>query len=143
MRAPGEGTVRIGLINNMPDAAFDASARQFTALVERALYPRPCSLGCFTMPGIARGAGIAGRHPSADQLRDWPLDLLIVSGATPLHADLRSETYWPALTSIVDRAVSPTRPCCTSTAYGASACPKNARAYMHRPSIMPIPLHLA
>ncbi len=106
MRAPGEGTVRIGLINNMPDAAFDASARQFTALMERALYPRPCSLVCFTMPGIARGAGIAGRHPSADQLHDWPLDLLIVSGATPLQADLRSETYWPALTSIVDRAVS-------------------------------------
>jgi homoserine O-succinyltransferase len=105
IRAPGEGTVRIGLINNMPDAAFDATARQFTALMARALYPRPCRLVCFTMPGIARGTGIASRHLSADQLRDWPLDLLIVSGATPLQADLRSESYWPGLTSIIDRAV--------------------------------------
>lgn len=62
------------------------------------------------MPGIARGADIARRYPSAETLQDWPLDLLIVSGAKPLQADLRSEAYWPALTNIIDRAVSLCRP---------------------------------
>jgi len=110
MRAQDAATVRIGLVNNMPDAAFDATERQFRSLMERALYPRPCSLVCFTMPGIERGknfaADIARRHPSAETLQDWPLDLLILSGATPLQADLRSEAYWPALTRVIDRAVA-------------------------------------
>jgi homoserine O-succinyltransferase len=101
--------VRIGLVNNMPDAAFEVTERQFRRLVEAALYPRTCSFDYFALPGIGRSAlvraDIARRYRPAGALQDCHLDVLIVSGASPLQADLRSEAYWPALARLIDEAV--------------------------------------
>jgi homoserine O-succinyltransferase len=110
MRSTNAGAlVRIGLVNNMPDAAFEVTERQFRRLVEAALHPRQCSFDYFALPGIERSeiirADIARRYRPAELLPDCHLDVLIVSGASPLQADLRSEAYWPALALLIDRVL--------------------------------------
>jgi homoserine O-succinyltransferase len=101
--------VRIGLVNNMPDAAFEVTERQFRRLMQAALHPQPCSFAYFALPGFERSAivraDIARRYQPAELLADGQLDVLIVSGACPLQADLRSEAYWPALAGLIDRVV--------------------------------------
>jgi len=100
--------ITIGLINNMPDAAFEATERQFTALVRAATPNVVVLLKLFAMPEVPRAetarTALAERYRDIAELWDTPLDGLIVTGAEPRAEKLTDEPYWQTLSKVVDWA---------------------------------------
>jgi homoserine O-succinyltransferase/O-acetyltransferase len=100
--------ITIGLVNNMPDAALEATERQFTELLRAATPNTVVLLKLFAIPDVPRGA--AARTAMAERYRDiaelWqtPLDGLIVTGTEPRAKNLKDEPYWETLSTIVDWA---------------------------------------
>jgi homoserine O-succinyltransferase/O-acetyltransferase len=98
----------IGLLNNMPDAALEATERQFASLLESASSGFSIRLLLYSLPGIARGESaarhVASRYLSAGQLPDTQLDGLIVTGREPLSANLADEPYWDSFTRVLEWA---------------------------------------
>lgn len=84
----------IGFANNMPDAAFDETERQFGAL-----------LG----PGarVRRYTGAHRRRPGYGSIEDLLAsrpDAVVVTGAEPASADLRADPCWADFARILDWA---------------------------------------
>ena len=107
--------ITIGLVNNMPDAALEATERQFVELIRAAATDCVVRLKLFAIGDVPRGArareNLGGRYRDAADLWKERLDGLIVTGTEPRAKDLRDEPYWAALTGIVDgRASTPRRP---------------------------------
>jgi homoserine O-succinyltransferase len=98
--------LKIGLLNNMPDAALCATERQFGELLRAAAGDVEVELRLFALPGLIRGerarAQMAGRYETAEAMADAGLGGLIVTGNEPRAADLDAEPYWPALTRVID-----------------------------------------
>jgi homoserine O-succinyltransferase/O-acetyltransferase len=103
----------IGLINNMPDAALQATERQFLRLLQAAAGDNRINLHCFSLPSVRR-AQTAKWHvekqyndiADLDRLR---IDGLIVTGAEPIATTLPEEPFWQDLTGIIDWAAANTR----------------------------------
>ena len=102
-------SLRIGLLNLMPDAALRATDRQFIRLV--AAYQEDANLFVypFTLAAEVRGADAQahiGQHYSTfEKLRDSGLDALIITGANPSHVDIANEAFWTGLIDVIDWAV--------------------------------------
>ena len=98
----------IGLINNMPDAAFRATERQFISLIDAAADEIPIRLKLYTLPGVpARELACTMRKASiqaSNTTGRTHLDGLIVTGREPIAADLRDEPYWDSFTSVLEWA---------------------------------------
>jgi homoserine O-succinyltransferase len=127
-RSPAFGrAIRIGLVNNMPDAALKSTERQFRELLLRAAGDRAASLRVFSIPGVPRSdAGrrhVSEHHEDIEKLWDAGLDGLIVTGTEPRAADLADEPYWPFLVRLIDWAAEHT----TSTVW--SCLSAHAAAY--------------
>jgi homoserine O-succinyltransferase len=109
-----DGSIRIGLINNMPDAAFKATERQFVSLLDAASESIEVRLSLYTLPSIPRTESIvrraASHYASVEALwnagRDGldGLDGLIVTGKDPVTADLRDEPCWQMMTQVIEWA---------------------------------------
>jgi len=107
-----EATARpleIGLVNNMPDAALQATERQFRSLIVEAAGERPVHLRLFHMAEVSRTDVAArllerGGYASLDALPTEGLDALIVTGSEPLAARLQDEAHWDAMCRLVDWA---------------------------------------
>ena len=98
-------TIRIGLINNMPDTALHATEAQFAGLLEGASGGGPVTLRFSSLPELARGPEAAehirsGYWPLADLLADG-LDALIVTGTEPRSPVLSEEPYWGRLRELL------------------------------------------
>ncbi len=104
----GVDPIRIGLINNMPDAALAATERQFTGLLAAAAGSMALELQLFSLPEIARSdrvrAFMGDRYRPIDGLADAGIDALIVTGAEPTTPDLTGEAFWPSLAWVIDWA---------------------------------------
>jgi homoserine O-succinyltransferase/O-acetyltransferase len=100
--------ITVGLVNNMPDAALEATERQFTDLIRVAAPKAVVLLKLFAIPELPRGENarvdIAERYRDISELWDTPLDGLIVTGTEPRLGNLRGEPYWDTLTKLVDWA---------------------------------------
>ena len=100
--------INVGLINNMPDAALQATERQFFSLLEAAAGSILVRLRLYSLPDVPRTEfghqHVADRYWSIDDLWDSDLDGLIVTGREPQAADLREEPYWKTLTQVIDWA---------------------------------------
>lgn len=98
-------TLRIGLVNNMPDSALEATERQFQRLLNEASDDIPITLSLYALPGIERSewatSQITQRYRSTDTLAGQRLDGLIVTGREPLAPHLSAEPYWDAFTRLV------------------------------------------
>lgn len=97
--------ITVGLINNMPDSAFEATESQFRTLLN-AVGDGALELRLTGLPEVPRGAEAAAHFadrywPLEDFLADPP-DALIVTGTEPLAADLRAEPYWERLTQLIE-----------------------------------------
>jgi homoserine O-succinyltransferase/O-acetyltransferase len=111
-RSPAElnaaNCVTIGLVNNMPDAAFEATERQFTELIREAAPSRVVLLKLFAIPEVPRAAemfgSLAGKYRDIAELWDTPLEGLIVTGTEPRAKNLKDEPYWQNLSAVVDWA---------------------------------------
>lgn len=103
----------IGLINNMPDAALQATERQFMRLLRRAAGDVRIDFHCFSLPSVKRSQPLQWRidqqYSDIADLDRLQLDGLIVTGAEPAAASLAEEPFWPELASIVDWARTNTR----------------------------------
>lgn len=101
-------SLHIGLINNMPDGALEATERQFLALLESASGGFSVSLSLYSLPGVPRSES-AERHiqtyyASAENLYGTTLDGLIVTGREPMTPTLPEEPYWDSFTRLLDWA---------------------------------------
>jgi len=99
--------IDIGLMNNMPDAALDATERQFRALLGAASRNLTVRLTLYSLPEVRRtdfGRKQVSNYTPIDQLWSRFHDGLIVTGTEPLAADLRDEPYWQSLTRVLEWA---------------------------------------
>jgi homoserine O-succinyltransferase/O-acetyltransferase len=98
----------IGLVNNMPDAALQATERQFCDLLAEASEDFLVLIRFFSIPELPRSdagrAYVNGRYEDVGELLTDNLDGLIVTGAEPRAAVLADEPYWSTMTKIVDWA---------------------------------------
>jgi homoserine O-succinyltransferase/O-acetyltransferase len=108
------GTVlTIGLVNNMPDAALQATERQFTRLLKAGAGHNSIHFHCFSLPSVHRSQAAKWRvdHQYTDiaDLGRLQIDGLIVTGAEPNAAMLPEEPFWQELTDLIDWAETNTR----------------------------------
>jgi homoserine O-succinyltransferase len=99
--------IDIGLVNNMPDAALDATERQFRALLRAAANDVTVDLTLYTLPEVPRtdfGREQVSRYSDLRDLWTSHHDGLIVTGTEPRAADLKDEPYWESLTSVLEWA---------------------------------------
>jgi homoserine O-succinyltransferase len=101
-------TVVIGLVNNMPDAALEATERQFINLLDAAGGRTKVCLRLFALPEVPRGPSsrqrLARHYSDIATLWSNPIDGLIVTGAEPCAQDLKDEPYWNSLIRILEWA---------------------------------------
>jgi len=98
----------IGLLNNMPDTALEATEVQFSALLAAAAGSLPVRLRFSGLPEVPRGAAAraridAGYWPLDELLAQRP-DALIVTGTEPRTPTLEEEPYWQRLVQVMDWA---------------------------------------
>ena len=83
-RLKTDAVVEIGLVNNVSDAALEATERQFTLLLNKGAGDIPFRLRCFSLAGVRRSPEAAVRiknqYSSIDDLYRTKLDGLIVTG---------------------------------------------------------------
>jgi homoserine O-succinyltransferase len=100
--------VVIGLVNNMPDAALQATERQFCDLLAEASRDLLILVRFFSIPQLPRSeagrAYVSQHYEDIGELLADRLDGLIVTGAEPHAPVLSDEPYWPAMTKVVDWA---------------------------------------
>jgi homoserine O-succinyltransferase/O-acetyltransferase len=111
---PPARTLRIGLVNNMPDSALEGTEHQFTALLSAAGFDRSINLIPYALPEVRRGDWgrryVEERYFSVAELWDAELDALIVTGAEPQTNSLRDETYWSRLIEVLVWAQASEKP---------------------------------
>ena len=129
--------IEIGLVNNMPDAALEATERQFVELIQAATNDIIVRLRLYALPDVRRGdRGLqktAARYRDVAELWDSRLDGLVVTGTEPRTADLRDEPYWPTLGKLVDWARD-------NTASAIWSCLAAHAAVLHTDGIERLPL---
>ena len=112
-RATSPGTIEIGLLNLLSDAALKSCERQIVDLVEAASGAASVRLRLFSLPGVARSGTaqkrMAATYHDLDALLATRLDGLFVTGAEPSAERLSDEPFWPQLTDVIDWARSNTR----------------------------------
>jgi len=101
-------SLRIGLLNLMPDAALQATERQFLRLTEAFgqsanLYVFPFSIESGDRADVAR-AHIKANYSDFTDLQQDGLDALIITGANPARTDITAEPFWHPLLEIIDWA---------------------------------------
>jgi len=105
--------LRIGLVNNMPDAALQATERQFMRLLRQAAGNIRIDLHCFSLPSLKRSQTAQWRvekqYTDIADLGRLQFDGLIVTGAEPTAATLPDEPFWQELTDLIDWARTNTR----------------------------------
>jgi len=100
--------LHIGLLNMMPDAALEATERQFYRLVGESNPIAQFYLHPFTLPTLLRGerarAHIAAYYESFDAIREAGLDALIITGANVSQPNLADEAFWQPMIDVIDWA---------------------------------------
>ena len=100
--------LHIGLLNIMPDAALEATERQFLRLVGACNQIAQFHIHLFTIDGLDRGeealSHLSKYYESFDKIKQDGLDALIISGANVTHPHLSEEAFWQPLTEVFDWA---------------------------------------
>lgn len=100
--------LHIGLLNMMPDAALEATERQFFRLIGACNRIAQFYVHPFSFPEIQRSdsakAYIDQYYEKFEDLQKLGLDALIISGANPQTDDLTQEPFWKPLQKTLDWA---------------------------------------
>lgn len=100
--------IHIGLVNNMPDSALEATERQFRTLLSEAAEGIAIRLSLFSIPEVPRSDKARRRiemsYSCISELWDGRLDGLIVTGAEPVARNLMEEPFWGSLTQLIEWA---------------------------------------
>ena len=101
-------TLDIGLVNNMPDPALEATERQFVTLLNEAAGDDiSVRLTLYSLPSVPRtdlGRRGLSSYRGIGDLWGKSLDGIIVTGTEPLAANLNDEPYWSDLTQLLEWA---------------------------------------
>jgi homoserine O-succinyltransferase len=125
--------LHIGLLNMMPDAALEATERQFIRLIGSCNRIAQFYVHPFTIEGVDR-EGTAREHVGRyyedfHALQLEGLDALIITGANVTEADITRERFWGPMTEVMDWA----RHNVTST---LCSCLASHGAFMHYHGIL-------
>ena len=98
--------LHIGLLNMMPDAALEATERQFLRLVGGCnriaqIYVHPFGVRSQERGPRAR-AHMAAHYREFESLEEEGLDALIITGANPADPDLTRESFWPGMLEVME-----------------------------------------
>ena len=100
--------LHIGFLNMMPDAALQATERQFIRLVGSCNRIAQFFVYPFSLPELERSEEtrtyIDRYYSRFDDLRDAGLDALIITGANVANPSLDQESFWDPLVDVVDWA---------------------------------------
>jgi homoserine O-succinyltransferase len=100
--------LHIGFLNMMPDAALQATERQFIRLVGGCNRIAQFYVYPFTLPGLGRGEAaseyIDRYYSRFEDLRAEGLDALIITGANVANPALDQEAFWKPLIEVVEWA---------------------------------------
>ena len=98
--------LHIGLLNLMPDAALEATERQFFRLVGGANQIAQFYVHPFTLSSIERNEAslkhIGNYYKNFEDIKLHGLDALIISGAPVEHANLSEESFYDELKEVID-----------------------------------------
>jgi homoserine O-succinyltransferase len=107
-RRDAEGPIRIGVINNMPDAALKSTEAQFCGLLAGAAGSEPVTVRLSSFPELPRGSealeAIERSYWPIEELLGEPLDALIVTGTEPRAPRLSDEPYWQRFGQLLEWA---------------------------------------
>lgn len=102
----------IGVINNMPDGALEATEQQYIALLKAASNEFTVCLSFYSLPEIVRSAStqkhIDQYYKSMESLLQSELDGLIVTGKEPITANLSDEPFWQSFVEVLEWACEKT-----------------------------------
>ncbi len=106
-------SLRIGLLNLMPDAALQATERQFLRLIDASgsvanLWVYPFAVEAGYRADVAR-AHIETHYATFGELQDRGLDALIITGANPACDDITAEPFWGPMIEAIDWGRSETQ----------------------------------
>ena len=100
--------LHVGLLNMMPDAALEATERQFMRLVGSCNRIAQIHVHAFAIDADVRGLKardyIGRYYESFDDVRAAGLDALIVSGANPAQPEMEDEPFWDPLVEVMEWA---------------------------------------
>jgi homoserine O-succinyltransferase len=100
--------LHIGLLNMMPDAAFQVTERQYLGLIGSCNQIVQFYVHPFTVKGLERDqattAYIDRYYSSFAEVARKGLDALIITGANVTNPDLRQEAFWEPLKEVVEWA---------------------------------------
>src|SRR5579864_7659078 len=100
--SPAAKCVHIGLINNMPNGALQATERQFLSLISAAADGIDVRLSIYALPEVPRSENsrryINASYCGLETLWESQFDGLIVTGTEPVAPNLADEPYWNSLT---------------------------------------------
>ncbi len=98
--------LHIGILNIMPDAALEATERQFMRLVGSCNRIAQFHIHLFSFPEIPRGTEakvhIDRYYEDFAVLQEAGLDAMILSGANPAQPRIEEEPFWTPLLEVVD-----------------------------------------
>lgn len=98
--------MHIGLLNMMPDAALEATERQFFRLIGESNQIAQFHMHPFTLPELSRGeearTHIDNYYETFEQIKENGLDSLIITGANVTQPDLSQEPFWEPLIDVID-----------------------------------------
>jgi len=105
-------TIEIGLLNNMPDAALEATERQFSNLIGAAAGAMDVRMAFYSFPEVERSVIARQRidksYIGIESLLEKSLDAIIVTGAEPREPEISREPYWNRLVQVLEWAGSNT-----------------------------------
>ena len=105
---PAADCIDIGLVNNMPSAALEATERQFRTLLHASADGIRVRLRLYSLPEVPRTDSgqrrVSTCYSDLNDLWDSRLDGLIVTGTEPRAQNLADEPYWESLTTLMDWA---------------------------------------
>ena len=100
--------LHVGLLNMMPDAALEATERQFMRLVGSCNRIAQIHVHPFAVDAGARGPRareyIDRHYESFDDVRASGLDALVISGANPARPEMEDEPFWEPLVEVMEWA---------------------------------------
>ena len=100
--------LHVGLLNMMPDAALEATERQFMRLVGSCnriaqIYVHPFAVDA-GVRGLKARNYIGRYYESFDDVRISGLDALVISGANPALPEMEDEPFWDPLVEVMEWA---------------------------------------
>ena len=98
--------LHVGLLNLMPDAALEATERQFLRLIGSCNCIAQIYVHLFSVRGMERGpkarAHVDAHYRDFEALCEEGLDAIVITGANPANPDITTEGFWPGLVEVMD-----------------------------------------